>query len=336
MNPLLKISNLQIEYQTESGIVHAVNDLSMEIHPGQIVGVIGESGSGKTMTALSIMGLLPKGKRKVQGSISFCGQELLTMSSREIRKIRNRQIGMIFQDPMSALNPVMTIGRQVMECLNEHEKTLSASEKKNRVLELMKAVRIPGGENCFHMYPHQLSGGMRQRIMIAIAIASRPSLLIADEPTTSLDVTIQAQILKLLVSLNQKENMSILLVSHDLAVSANTCQLVAVLYGGKIMEYGTAEDIFHFPMHPYTQALLRSIPDVHRKGQMVPIDGNPIDGLYIQPDSCPFYHRCHKAMHICKYKTPPETIFENQHMLRCWLPVHQKIQKGEAEKWYPL
>lgn len=333
MDPLLKISNLRIEYETESGMVHAVNDLSMEIRPGEIVGVIGESGSGKTMTALSIMGLLPKGRRKVQGSITFRGQELLTMNNREIRTIRNRQIGMIFQDPMSALNPVMPIGKQVMECLHEHEKNLTASEKRNRVLELMRAVRIQGGEDCFHMYPHQLSGGMRQRVMIAIAIACRPSLLIADEPTTSLDVTIQAQILKLLVSLNQKENMSILLVSHDLAVSANTCQYVAVLYGGKIMEYGTTEDIFRSLSHPYTQALLRSVPDIHQKGGMIPIEGTPIDGLQIQPDSCPFYHRCPKAMYICKQKTPPETVLKEQHFLKCWLPIHQQIQKGEAGKW---
>ena len=228
---LAEIRHLKIEYETEYGRVHAVNDVSFPIYREQITGLVGESGSGKSMTALAIMGLLPQGRRTVEGEIRYQGQNLLTLGKRELCRLRNQKIGMIFQNPMSALNPVMTIGEQVQEGLNAHEKGMTKVARKQRVLELLEALKLPDPERCYRRYPHELSGGMRQRVMIGIAVVCNPELLIADEPTTALDVTIQAQILKLLTELNARRKTGILLVSHDLAVIANTCQHIVVLYG---------------------------------------------------------------------------------------------------------
>lgn len=318
-NDIVQIEHLNITYQTEYGTVHAVNDISFSVPEGEITGLVGESGSGKSMTALSVMGLLPKGKKKVEGRILYRGQNVLEFSHASMRKLRNKEIGMIFQDPLSALNPMMTIGHQILECLNEHEKQLSGKEKKQRVIELLELLKIPGAGNCFRTYPHELSGGMRQRVMIAIAIVCNPRFLIADEPTTALDVTIQSQILKLLIELNEKRGTAVLLVSHDLAVIANTCRRIVVLYGGRVMETGTAEDIFYSAVHPYTRGLLQSVPSLGGDERLTPIEGTPIDGLHVREHTCPFYDRCSQAMNICRQQYPPETEMSESHKVYCWL-----------------
>ena len=316
---LAEIRHLKIEYETEYGRVHAVNDVSFPIYREQITGLVGESGSGKSMTALAIMGLLPQGRRTVEGEIRYQGQNLLTLGKRELCRLRNQKIGMIFQNPMSALNPVMTIGEQVQEGLNAHETGMTRVARKQRVLELLEALKLPDPERCYRRYPHELSGGMRQRVMIGIAVVCNPELLIADEPTTALDVTIQAQILKLLTELNARRKTGILLVSHDLAVIANTCQHIVVLYGGRVMEMGTAAEIFFAGAHPYTRGLLRSVPTLDGRQQLVPVEGTPTDGLHVKLGGCPFYERCPRAMYICKAKIPPEKQLSDTHRVDCWL-----------------
>lgn len=325
---IVQIEHLNIQYQTEYGLVRAVNDISFSVPEGEITGLVGESGSGKSMTALSLMGLLPRGRKKVDGRILYRGRNVLELDRTSMRRLRNKEIGMIFQDPMSALNPMMTIGNQILECLNEHEKQLSGSERKQRVVELLKLLKLPGAEDCFRTYPHELSGGMRQRVMTAIAIVCNPRLLIADEPTTALDVTIQSQLLKLLIELNEKRGMAILLVSHDLAVIANTCHRIVILYGGRIMETGTAEEIFYGAVHPYTKGLLQSVPSLEGNKRLVPVDGTPIDGLHIRENTCPFFERCRHAMCICARQCPPKTELSESHEVSCWLLQKPKEPGG--------
>ena len=315
---LLSIKNLTIHYFTEDGTVKAVNGVSFEIYPGETYGLVGESGSGKSVTSLSIMGLLQYPGRVVDGEILLNGEDILTYSKDQMRKVRGKEIAMIFQDPMTSLNPVYTIGNQVMEMILEHEK-MTKREARARAIEMLKLVGIPAAETRIDSYPHEFSGGMRQRVMIALALSCNPKLLIADEPTTALDVTIQAQILNLIKKLNRQFGMTTMLITHDLGVVATVCDKVAVMYGGLIMEYGTVDEIFYHPRHPYTMGLLGSIPHVDggEKRRLIPIDGTPPD-LINPPKGCPFSTRCKYCMNVCTQEQPPY-FAEDKHRTMCWM-----------------
>lgn len=283
-----------------------------------MLGIVGESGSGKSVTSLSIMGLLQYPGRVVDGEILLNGEDILTYSKDQMRKVRGKEIAMIFQDPMTSLNPVYTIGNQVMEMILEHEK-MTKREARARAIEMLKLVGIPAAEKRIDSYPHEFSGGMRQRVMIALALSCNPKLLIADEPTTALDVTIQAQILSLIKSLNKQFGMTTMLITHDLGVVATVCDKVAVMYGGLIMEYGTVDEIFYHPRHPYTMGLLGSIPHVDggEKRRLIPIDGTPPD-LINPPKGCPFSTRCKYCMNVCTREQPPY-FAEDKHRTMCWM-----------------
>ena len=290
-----------------------------------MLGIVGESGSGKSVTSLSIMGLLQYPGRVVDGEILLNGEDILTYSKNQMRRVRGKEIAMIFQDPMTSLNPVYTIGNQIMEMILEHEK-MSRREARARAIEMLKLVGIPAAEKRIDSYPHEFSGGMRQRVMIALALSCNPKLLIADEPTTALDVTIQAQILNLIKKLNRQFGMTTMLITHDLGVVATVCDKVAVMYGGLIMEYGTVDEIFYHPRHPYTMGLLGSIPHVDggEKRRLIPIDGTPPD-LINPPKGCPFSTRCKYCMNVCTQEQPPY-FAEDKHRTMCWL------LDGEAPK----
>ena len=289
---LLSVRDLKTSFFTHVGEVKAVRGISFDVNEGEVLGIVGESGSGKSVTSLSIMGLLQYPGRVVDGEILLNGEDILTYSKDQMRKVRGKEIAMIFQDPMTSLNPVYTIGNQVMEMILEHEK-MTKREARARAIEMLKLVGIPAAEKRIDSYPHEFSGGMRQRVMIALALSCNPKLLIADEPTTALDVTIQAQILSLIKSLNKQFGMTTMLITHDLGVVATVCDKVAVMYGGLIMEYGTVDEIFYHPRHPYTMGLLGSIPHVDggEKRRLIPIDGTPPD-LINPPKGCPFSTRC--------------------------------------------
>lgn len=289
---MLLVRDLKTSFFTHVGEVKAVRGISFDVNEGEVLGIVGESGSGKSVTSLSIMGLLQYPGRVVDGEILLNGEDLLTYSKDQMRKVRGKEIAMIFQDPMTSLNPVYTIGNQVMEMILEHEK-MTKHQARERTIEMLKLVGIPAAEKRVDSYPHEFSGGMRQRVMIALALACNPKLLIADEPTTALDVTIQAQILSLIKSLNRKFGMTTMLITHDLGVVATVCDKVVVMYGGLIMEDGSVEEIFYHPRHPYTMGLLGSIPHVDggEKKRLIPIDGTPPD-LINPPKGCPFNARC--------------------------------------------
>lgn len=320
MKPLLDIQDLAIDFDTKAGIVQAVDGISFQVFPGEIVGIVGESGCGKSVTAHGIMKLIntPPG-RYGKGKILFQGRDLLQLGEEEMGKIRGNEISMIFQDPMTALNPVLRIGLQITESLQYHL-GLSKKAAQARAIEILRLVGIPAPEQRIRDYPHQFSGGMRQRAIIAIALACEPTLLLADEPTTALDVTIQAQILTLLKDLQRKQNMSIIFISHDLGAVAELCDRVMVMYAGKIVEAGTAFDIFHNPRHPYTEGLLQSVPrlDVGQKQKLTVIDGQPPDLLH-RPPGCPFHPRCSYAMKICACQYPEDTELTPSHRVNCWL-----------------
>ena len=296
---LLSVRDLKTSFFTHVGEVKAVRGISFDVNEGEVLGIVGESGSGKSVTSLSIMGLLQYPGRVVDGEILLNGEDILTYSKDQMRKVRGKEIAMIFQDPMTSLNPVYTIGNQVMEMILEHEK-MTKREARARAIEMLKLVGIPAAEKRIDSYPHEFSGGMRQRVMIALALSCNPKLLIADEPTTALDVTIQAQILSLIKSLNKQFGMTTMLITHDLGVVATVCDKVAVMYGGLIMEYGTVDEIFYHPRHPYTMGLLGSIPHVDggEKRRLIPIDGTPPD-LINPPKGCPFSTRCKYCMNVC-------------------------------------
>ncbi|TAM62051.1 ABC transporter ATP-binding protein [bacterium] len=316
---LLEVKNLQTNFYSEDGIVRAVNGLSFDLEPGSTLGIVGESGSGKSVTSLSIMRLIPNPPGRVEGgSIVFRGQELLTKSEAEMRKIRGHEIAMIFQDPMTSLNPVLTVGDQIAETVRLHLK-LGRKEAMERAIEMLRLVRIPSPEKRINDYPHQFSGGMRQRVMIAMALSCDPSLLIADEPTTALDVTIQAQILDLMRELQERRNAAIILITHDLGVVAEVCQRVLVMYAGNMVEYGTAEQIFKYPKHPYTQGLLESLPrlDDRESKRLIPIEGQP-PNLLRMPTGCAFAPRCKYRMPICDEPVPLYD-FGGGHVARCFL-----------------
>jgi oligopeptide/dipeptide ABC transporter ATP-binding protein len=319
--PLLSVEDLRVEFWTQRGTVHAVNGISFDIAPGETLGIVGESGCGKSVTSLALLGILPRAGRITGGTAMFGDRDLFTLSDRELRRIRGRDIAMIFQDPMTSLNPVLTIGRQIAEALETHF-DLSKSETNKRVSDLLDQVGIPSPDIRLKDYPHQFSGGMRQRAMIAMALACEPKLLIADEPTTALDVTIQAQILDLLRRLVEDRETALVLITHDLGVVAGTCERVNVMYAGMFMETGSADQLFSRPRHPYTLGLLQSVPrlDAERKTKLQPIKGAPRDMLRA-PQACPFQPRCRFEVEQSSLEVPPLREVEPGHMVACFNPV---------------
>jgi len=322
---LLDIHRLKITFFTSHGEVKAVNDISFQLKEGEVLGIVGESGCGKSVTAYSIMGLITEPGKIVGGNIRFNGHQIEKMSEKQLQKIRGNEVSIIFQDHETSLNPVLTIGNQIMEALSIH-KIVSRRERKAKALELLELVGINEPRKRLNQYPHEYSGGMRQRAMIAMALACEPKLLIADEATSSLDVTIQAQILELLIDLKRKLGMSMIMITHDLGVAATMCDKVAVMYAGKIVEYGTIEDIFNHGRHQYTVGLLKSTPTMNEQdASLIPIEGIPIDLLHI-PKGCPFAPRCKKAMKICLKKMPNNTYLTNEHYSACWLLDKEKLE----------
>lgn len=318
---LLSVKDLRVEFSTPDGTVTAVNDLTFQLAQGETLGIVGESGSGKSQMAFALMGLLaPNGK--VTGSAQLNEREILYLSENEKNKIRAQQIAMIFQDPMTSLNPYMKVGKQLTETLKIH-KGLSEREAEKIALQMLDKVKIPEAQKRLRMYPHEFSGGMRQRVMIAMALLCEPKLLIADEPTTALDVTIQAQILQLLQELKRDFNTAIILITHDLGVVAGLCDKVLVMYAGRTMEYGGVNDIFYQPTHPYTQGLLNAVPRLDSKGQqLATIGGNPPNLLRL-PRGCPFQPRCDKALSECEPLAPPLVEFAPQRLRACHIAVEE-------------
>jgi oligopeptide/dipeptide ABC transporter ATP-binding protein len=318
---LLTVDDLQVQFWTQRGTVYAVNGVSFEIAPGETLGIVGESGCGKSVTSLAILGLLPRAGRVTGGSAEFDGRDLIGLSDAELRRIRGREIAMIFQDPMTSLNPVLTIGRQIREALETHFGN-SRKEAQRRAVELLDQVGIPEARRRVDDYPHQFSGGMRQRAMIAMALACEPKLLIADEPTTALDVTIQAQILDLLRELVADRDTALIMITHDLGVVAGMCERVHVMYGGMVMETGAAEDVFRSPRHPYTLGLLQSVPrlDTPRGRKLHPIEGAPRDMLR-PPAACPFAPRCAYEVDMSRREVPPLIEVAPGHKVACFNPV---------------
>jgi oligopeptide transport system ATP-binding protein len=319
--PLLSVEDLRVQFWTSRGIVYAVNGISFDIAPGETLGIVGESGCGKSVTALAILGILPRAGRVPTGRAVFEGRNLLGLSDRRLRRIRGKEIAMIFQDPMTSLNPVLTIGRQIREALQTHF-GMKKKEAEGRAADLLDRVGIPGASKRVRDYPHQFSGGMRQRAMIAMALACRPKLMIADEPTTALDVTIQAQILDLLRELVAEENAALILITHDLGVVAGMCERVNVMYSGLFMETGSAERLFEGPRHPYTLGLLQSVPrlDASRRAKLHPIEGQPRDQL--EPlAACPFQPRCRYEVELSRREVPPLKEIEPGHQVACFNPV---------------
>ena len=327
---LLEIRDLTVEYHTNGGVVHAVNGLNLEVAQGETLGFVGETGAGKTTTALSILNLLPRPQGKVlSGSVKYNGEEILNKSNKEMTRIRGEKISMIFQDPMTSLNPVMTVGDQIAEGIRLHEH-LNKADAHKKALEMLETVGIRPERASD--YPHQFSGGMKQRVVIAIALACNPELLIADEPTTALDVTIQAQILELMQDLQKKLGMAIIMVTHDLGVIADMCDEIIVMYGGRVCERGTADDIFYHPCHEYTKGLLRSIPTLgNTKERLVPIGGTPIN-LLNMPKGCAFSTRCKNAMKICLEEVPEEMRVGDTQLASCWLNVKARLEAEGGRK----
>ena len=327
---ILEVKNMKTSFYTHVGEVQAVRGVSFHLDKGEALGIVGESGSGKSVTSMSVMRLLQYPGTIKEGEVLFNGEDLVKKSKAEMMSVRGNQIAMIFQDPMTSLNPVYTIGNQIMEAVIRHQK-VSKAEARERAIDMLKLVGIPSPETRVDNYPHEFSGGMRQRAMIAIALSCQPDLLIADEPTTALDVTIQAQILELLKDLKTKVNTSIILITHDLGVVADVCSRIIVMYGGLIMEEGRSEDIFYEPLHPYTMGLLKSIPrlDLGHKQRLVPIPGSPPD-LIKPPKGCPFAARCPYAMKVCLDHQPDYYERKPGHKAACWL-YHQDAPAVEFD-----
>ena len=324
---ILEVEHLEFSFRTYGGVVKSVRDVSFHVNKGEILGIVGESGCSKSVTAQSILRLNPEPPGFFEnGSIRYKGEEIRSKTEREMRKIRGLEIGFIFQDPMTSLNPTMKIGKQLEEVFVGRP-GISKKEVKEKAVNILKMVGINEPEKRYHQYPHELSGGMKQRVMIAIALIGSPSIIIADEPTTALDVTIEAQILDLLKDLQKTLGTSIILITHDLGVIAKLCDRVLVMYGGKIVERGTAEEIFYETSHPYTMGLMKSIAtlDTDKNQALVPIDGTPPD-LFAPPHGCPFAARCQYCMEICREEMPEEHVLTQEHKCSCWL-MHEDAPK---------
>ena len=328
--PMLEVKDLRTSFFTPAGEVKAVNGVSFNLDHGKVLGIVGESGSGKSVTAYSIMQILEKTGKIVGGSIKFNGQELVGIGEKGMKSIRGNKISIIFQDPMTSLNPTYTIGRQLMEAIMLHTPR-NKQQARERAIEMLRLVNVNEPEKRMNQYPFEFSGGMRQRVMIAMALACEPDILIADEPTTALDVTIQAQILELMQSLQKELGMAIIMITHDLGVVAQMCDEVIVMYAGSICEQGTADEIFYNPKHEYTKGLMRSIPTVDSDGsRLQPISGTPID-LLNMPEGCPFAPRCDAAMKICMRERCQRMQINDWHQAACWMNVKEAFEKGELE-----
>ena len=328
---MLEVKDLRTSFFTPAGEVKAVNGVSFNLDHGKVLGIVGESGSGKSVTAYSIMQILEKSGKIVGGSIKFDGQELVGIGEKGMKNIRGNKISIIFQDPMTSLNPTYTIGHQLMEAIMLHTPR-NKQQAKERAIEMLRLVNVNEPEKRMNQYPFEFSGGMRQRVMIAMALACEPDILIADEPTTALDVTIQAQILELMQSLQKELGMAIIMITHDLGVVAQMCDEVIVMYAGSICEQGSADEIFYNPKHEYTKGLMRSIPTVDSDGsRLQPISGTPID-LLNMPKGCPFAPRCDAAMKICMRERCERMQINDMHQAACWMNVKEAFEKGELEE----
>ena len=329
--PILEVNNLRVSFRTYNGKVQAVRGIDFKLYEGETLAIVGESGSGKSVTTKAILGILPKNSIIEEGEILYKGADLTKYKEKDFYNLRGKEISLIFQDPLSALNPIMKIGKQITEALvlREH---MSKEDAKKRALELMEMVGITNPEVRYEQYPFQFSGGMRQRVMIAMALACEPDILIADEPTTALDVTIQAQILELMQSLQEKLGMAIIMVTHDLGVIASMCDEIIVMYGGRVCERGTADAIFYSPAHEYTKGLLRSIPTkTNSKTRLVPIGGTPINMLNM-PEGCAFCPRCDAAMKICLTEKPEEIWVGEDHLASCWMNIKNMMEEGKSNE----
>ncbi len=335
---LLQVTDLHTSFFTPAGEVKAVNGLSFSLDEGKVLGIVGESGSGKSVTAYSVLQILASSGKIVSGSIKYRGEELVGASKETMGKIRGNKISIIFQDPMTSLNPVFTIGNQLMEAIMLHTDR-NKEQAKERAIEMLRLVGVNEPEKRIKQYPHEFSGGMRQRVMIAMALACEPDILIADEPTTALDVTIQAQILDLIKDLQKQLGMSVILITHDLGVVAEMCDEVIVMYAGEVCERGTADEIFYNPKHEYTKGLMRSIPTVSDEDRRLePIGGTPVD-LLNMPDGCPFSPRCDRAMKVCLSHKAKEMMINDCHAASCWYNFKDAIAEGrmtekEVEEMY--
>lgn len=321
---ILSVQNLCTSFTTNAGEVHAVNGVSFNLDKGEVLGIVGESGSGKSVTAYSVMQILAENGRISGGNIFYKGQDLTTWNEEQMRSFRGKCCSIIFQDPMTSLNPVYTVGNQIVEAIELHTDKRGAEAKK-RAIEMLELVGMNEPEKRFNQYPFEHSGGMRQRVMIAMALACEPDILIADEPTTALDVTIQAQILEEIQNLQKKMGMSVIMVTHDLGVIASMCDNIIVMYGGRVCERGTADEIFYNPKHEYTKGLLRSIPSMdNMKKKLVPISGAPVNMLKL-PAGCAFCPRCDEAMKICLEQQPEEIQINGQHYASCWMNIKEGL-----------
>ena len=327
--PILEVEDLKTWFFTSGKTVKAVDGVSFNIHRGETLGIVGESGSGKSVTALSLLKLVPEPGRIVGGKILIDGQDIVPMEESEVRELRGNQVAMIFQDPMTSLNPVLQVGFQVEEAMDSHTR-FTKREARQRIVPLLRQVRIPAADRRSHDYPHQFSGGMRQRAMIAMGVSNKPSLLIADEPTTALDVTVQSQVIALLRQLNKEQGTAIILITHNMAVVASLCKRVIVMYAGRVVEAGETRQIFKNPQHPYTWSLLRSIPriDANRKNRLVTIPGNPPD-LSNPPAACKFHPRCRFRVPRCSVEEPPLGEVDAGQQARCWV-LMRNVENVEA------